>query len=192
METFDYADLLRDAYVVDSAAFTIPVQLLHPDAVVPEYQTAGAAGFDLHITEDIIVPANTVKIFYHTNPFDEDAHLDLTNYDFSLANDNHAVAGTGLAFEIPVGYELEIRGRSGLGFKYRIIAFNGTIDSDYRGEVKLLITNLGKEPISFKKGDRVAQGVIKKIDQATFVVTDKLSKTDRGAEGFGSTGVTKP
>jgi len=189
-ETFDYDDMLRDAYT-DGSELDVPIQRLHPDAIVPEYQTAGAAGFDLHITEDITVPANTVKVSHYTDSPDEYVPLDLVYSEFSLTNDNHAIAGTGWAFEIPVGYELEIRSRSGLAFKYRIISYNGTIDSDYRGEVKLLITNFGTEPISFKKGDRLAQGVIKKIDQVDFRVTDKLSDTNRGNGGFGSTGVSK-
>lgn len=141
----------------------VKVKKLSDDAVIPEYKTKGAAGFDLATNEDILIPSNT-------------------------SNFNSAIAGTGLAFEIPEGYELEIRGRSGNAFKYRVFSFNGTIDADYRGEVKLLLMNFGDKSITFKKGERVAQGVIKKIDQVKFVEVDELSDTDRGENGLGSTG----
>jgi dUTP pyrophosphatase len=97
--------------------------------------------------------------------------------------------GTGLAFEIPKGYELEVRGRSGLGFKHDVHVFNGTVDSDYRGEVKVRLYNLGNTPIKFNKGDRIAQAVIKKVEVVKFAEAEGLSETDRGENGFGSTGV---
>lgn len=156
----------------------VMVKKLHPDAIIPEFKTGGAAGFDLHTTEDITIPPNRV-IVKRTD----------TDLEFELANDNYAIAGTGLAFEIPDGYELEIRGRSGLAFNYRVTSYNGTVDSDYRGEVKLLLFNNGNQTITFKKGERVAQGIIKKIEQVNFIEADNLSETDRGIKGFGSTGV---
>lgn len=140
----------------------VKIKRLNSDAIIPEYKTSGAVGFDIHTTDDIYISTEQ--------------------------GNNSAIAGTGLVFEIPEGYELEIRGRSGNAFKYRVFSFNGTIDSDYRGEVKLLLMNFGCEPISFKKGDRVAQGVIKKIEQANFIETNVLSDTERGSGGFGSTG----
>jgi dUTP pyrophosphatase len=154
----------------------VKVKKLNDKAQFPEYKTKGAAGFDISTTEDIYIPANKAVLRH-------------AGGSVELLNHNHATAGTGLAFEIPEGYELEIRGRSGNAFKYRVFSFNGTIDSDYRGEVRLLLVNHGKEDIKFNAGERVAQGVIKKIDQAEFIETDELSDTDRGENGFGHTGL---
>lgn len=157
----------------------VKIKKLNSDAVTPEFKSKGAAGFDLSTNEDIFIPANNV--------------IEVPQWEepsvYTLANNNHGIAGTGLAFEIPEGYELEIRGRSGNAFKYRVFSFNGTIDSDYRGEVKLLLVNLSNEDISFVKGERVAQGVIKKIEQVEFIEVEELSDTERGAQGFGHTGL---
>jgi dUTP pyrophosphatase len=153
----------------------VKVKKLHPDAVVPFYATSGAAGFDLVATEDaILLPSWTEK--------DEEVG------ELYPVFEPKAI-GTGLAFEIPPGYELEIRGRSGLAFKHNVLSFNGTIDADYRGEVKLLLYNMGDEVFFVSKGDRVAQGIIKPIEQALFREVTELSDTDRGVGGFGSTGV---
>ncbi|MGG1263874.1 dUTP diphosphatase [Brevibacillus laterosporus] len=193
----DYDDYLADAVPLNDIALNysnsnttldVKVKILHDDAIIPKYQTAGAAGFDLHITEDITIPANRIQFDYFGDPDDPIDRSNFSKYQLSLTNNNHGVVGTGLAFEIPIGYELEIRGRSGNAFKYRVFAYNGTSDSDYRGEVKLLITNLGDTDITFKKGDRVAQGIIKKIEQALFTEVDELSSTERGNSGFGHTG----
>lgn len=102
------------------------------------------------------------------------------------------IIGTGFALEIPEGYELHIRPRSGLAFKHATHAFGGTIDSDYRGEIKVLL--MGEEPgqfISVKAGEPIAQGVIKPIVQVTFNVVHELSKTERGTKGFGHTSEKK-
>ena len=182
----------NDIAVTAERGVDIGIKVLSEDAIVPEYKTFGAAGFDLHITEDITIPANRIVVSCdHYDPYG-DSEPTINDYSFTLANDNHAVVGTGLAFEIPVGLEMEIRDRSGNMFKdIKILAFNGTIDSDYRGEVKLHITNLGKEDVTFKKGDRPAQGVIKRIEQVNFIEKEELSETERGADGFGSTGRNK-
>lgn len=180
----------NDIAVSAERGMEIKVKKLHEDAIIPEYKTIGAAGFDLHITEDVTIPAN--KIIIKSRPISyEDRYEEpsLSGLEFELSNDNHAVVGTGLAFEIPVGYEMEIRSRSGNVFKdIKVFAYNGTIDSDYRGEVKILLTNLGKQDVTFKKGERVAQGILKRIEQAHFVEAEELSETDRGTGGFGSTG----
>lgn len=140
----------------------VNIKKLHPKAVIPEYKTVGAAGFDLVAVEDVMAfPMNPVSV------------------------------GTGLAFEIPVGYELEIRSRSGLAFKSNVYAYNGTVDSDYRGEVKIQLTNMGNTVFLIEAGDRIAQGIIKPIQQVKFVEIDSLSETERGEKGFGSTGVSK-
>ncbi|AHD06474.1 dUTP diphosphatase [Paenibacillus larvae] len=149
----------------------IKIKKIHPDAVIPEYATAGAAGFDLVALEDVIIEPGDVKTIR-----------------------------TGLAFEIPVGYELQIRPRSGVSLKTKLRQPNsvGTIDSDYRGEVQLMFENtltklahLNVKLASYliQKGDRLAQGIIAPVERAKFTVVDELSGTERGAGGFGHTGV---
>lgn len=149
----------------------VKIKKLHPDAVIPEYATAGAAGFDLVALEDVIIEPGDVKTIR-----------------------------TGLAFELPVGYELQIRPRSGVSLKTKLRQPNsvGTIDSDYRGEVQLMFENtltklahLNVKLASYliQKGDRLAQGIIAPVERAKFTVVDELSDTTRGAGGFGHTGV---
>ena len=98
---------------------------------------------------------------------------------------------TNLIFEIPIGYEGQIRPRSGLAIKYNIGLINspGTIDSDYRGELKILLTNFGKEPFKVKFGDRIAQLVIAKVERVDIELAENLSKTKRDSGGFGHTGL---
>lgn len=139
----------------------IEVKKLSADAQIPAYQTAGAAGFDLHANEELI-----------------------------LHPGEREMVGTGLAFAIQEGYEVQVRPRSGLAAKHGITCLNspGTVDSDYRGEIKVILINHGQEPFSIKKGDRIAQGVIKQVVQAVFEEKEELSETLRGTGGFGSTG----
>jgi len=101
----------------------------------------------------------------------------------------HAVA-TGFAIEIPRGYEVQVRPRSGLAIKHGITCLNtpGTIDSDYRGEVKVILVNLGQEPFEVRRGERIAQLVPAPVLRANFVETTELAATARGSGGFGSTG----
>jgi len=101
-----------------------------------------------------------------------------------------ALVPTGLFFEIPEGYEIQVRPRSGLPLKHGIIVPNspGTIDADYRGEFKVILMNLGKEEFKIKRGDRIAQIMPAKVVRADFEETDSLSETKRGAGGFGSSG----
>ena len=130
---------------------------------LPAYETAHAAGMDLKafIAEPIILKPNT-----------------------------RALIPTGLFMEIPVGFEAQVRPRSGLAFKHGITVLNspGTIDADYRGEVKVLLINLGTEDIEIKTGERIAQMVIAKHETAEWEITTELSETNRGAGGYGSTG----
>lgn len=135
---------------------------LQNGASVPKYQTSGAAGFDLCATEDCTLGANEVKL-----------------------------VSTGLSVAVPEGYELQVRSRSGLAVKSKLVVLNspGTVDSDYRGEVKVILANLGSTPFNVLRGDRIAQGVIAPVVKADFVVVDELSATQRGSGGFGSTGV---
>jgi len=140
----------------------LKVKRLNNEAKIPAYQSEEAAGFDLHSIEDVVINPGERKLI-----------------------------GTGLAFEIEKGYEVQIRPRSGLAFKHGITVLNspGTIDSDYRGEIKVLLINLGNEKFEIKKGDRIAQAVIAPVIQAEIIEVDSLSDTKRGAGGFGSTGV---
>lgn len=146
----------------------VDLEILHPNAIVPKYQTIGAAGFDLHSLEDVVLKPKETKLIK-----------------------------TGLAFAVPVGYALDIRPRSGMSLKtkFRVANSPGTIDSDYRGEVCIIAENIdleldgiGSRDIKIKSGDRVAQGVFVRIEQGQFEVKDKLSKTKRGTGGYGSTG----
>jgi dUTP pyrophosphatase len=99
--------------------------------------------------------------------------------------------GTGLYMALPEGYEAMIRPRSGLAFKHGISVINtpGTIDADYRGEIKIALINFSKEPFSVNNGDRIAQMVINKYEQVTFKLTDSLETTERGTGGYGHTGI---
>lgn len=130
---------------------------------LPEYATNGAAGMDIraHLTEAV-----------------------------TLQPLERRLIPTGLFLEIPLGYEVQIRPRSGLAYKHGITVLNspGTIDSDYRGEVGVLLINLSSEPFVIENGERVAQMVVAAHEQASWKEVSELSDTNRGAGGFGSTG----
>ena len=130
---------------------------------LPKYQTMGSAGMDLY------------------------AHLSETVY---LKSGTQDLIPTGLHMELPQGYEAQIRPRSGLALKHGISIVNspGTIDSDYRGEIKVVLINHGKETLEINNGDRIAQMVIAKFEQITWNETDYLEETERGAGGYGHTG----
>jgi len=108
-----------------------------------------------------------------------------------LESGERALVPTGLAMALPAGFEAQIRPRSGLAYKHGLTVLNtpGTIDADYRGEVKVLLINHGKEAFTIKRGERIAQMIIAPITQPVFEVVEELSDTERGAGGFGSTGV---
>lgn len=139
----------------------VKIKKLHPGAVVPTYGTDGAACFDLYAV------------------------------DVQELHNGHMIkCSTGLAFEIPAGYEMQIRPRSGMMKNHGVMAFDGTIDADYRGCVDVLLYAVcfatgGQMP---KVGDKIAQAKISPVEQAQFEVVDELSDTQRGANGFGSTG----
>ena len=142
------------------------VRLAHnPDLPLPAYETAGAAGMDLRAA----VP--------------EEAPL-------VLRPGARTAVPTGLAFALPEGFEAQVRPRSGLALKSGVTVANapGTIDQDYRGELKALLINLGEEDFVIRRGDRVAQLVIAPVVQAAWRGVGDLDATDRGAGGFGSTG----
>lgn len=130
---------------------------------LPAYQSAGASGFDVR------------------------AQLSET---LTLQPGQRAMVPTGLSFEIPLGFEIQSRPRSGLAAKQGLSVLNtpGTIDADYRGEVKIILVNLGQEPITIADQERCAQLVLAPVYQADFQLVTDLSDTERGAGGFGSTG----
>lgn len=143
---------------------------LHPDAIVPKYQTEGAACFDLYAATvngmaqvgDVVYPGHQV------------------------------LCDTGIAFEVPDGYMLQVRSRSGLAFRHGIEAFHGTIDSDYRGTVQVLLTCAHMDddvpPVRINPGDRIAQACLMPCPRVEFEVCEHLTLTERGEGGFGSTG----
>jgi dUTP pyrophosphatase len=143
------------------------IRLSHGEGLeLPAYETKGAAGMDLRAAVEDGAP-------------------------MVLAPGKRALVPTGFIFEIPEGFEGQIRPRSGLAFKHGISCLNtpGTIDSDYRGEVKVLLINLGEEPFEITRGMRIAQMVVAPAIQARVNEISQASATARGAGGFGSTGV---
>lgn len=141
-------------------------RLAHAEGLaLPAYQTEEAAGFDL------------------VAALPEEAPID-------LRPGARALVPTGLVFEIPPGYEGQVRPRSGLALKHGVTVLNspGTIDADYRGEVKVILVNLGAEPFRVARGERVAQFVAAPVTRARLVVVEAVGETARGAGGFGSTG----
>ncbi|MEJ5245390.1 MAG: dUTP diphosphatase [Bacteroidota bacterium] len=134
------------------------------DLPLPTYQTSGSAGMDIYaaVNEPItILPRQTVLV------------------------------PTSLAIALPDGFEAQVRSRSGLAARYGVFALNapGTIDSDYRGEIKVILSNFGDEPFVVNRGDRIAQLVIARYEKAEFQLVDELPDTHRSDGGFGSTGI---
>lgn len=130
---------------------------------IPEYATEGAAGMDLRawLAEPLVLEPMERKMI-----------------------------PTGLFFEIPEGYEVQVRPRSGMAIKHGITCLNspGTVDSDYRGEIKIILINLSTEPHTINSGDRIAQMVVAKVEKAIFQTVGQLQSTTRGQGGFGHTG----
>ena len=143
------------------------VRLAHAqDLALPAYQSAGAAGLDLLAA----LEENTAIV---------------------LSPGKRALIPTGLVLELPEGFEAQVRPRSGLAAKHGVTVLNspGTIDSDYRGEVKVILINLGEAHFEIRRGERIAQLIVAPVVQAVVAAAPQLSKTKRGAGGFGSTGV---
>ncbi len=134
-------------------------------AIIPKYATAGSAGADIY-----------------ANIQDTDG--------LCLGPGQNALVPTGLFMEIPQGYEVQIRPRSGLAAKFGVTVLNtpGTIDSDYRGEVKVILINHGSKAYTVKDGDRIAQMVIASVIQCDFISVEEINSSERGVGGFGSTG----
>lgn len=128
---------------------------------IPSYATPGSAGMDICAADSVLI-----------------------------SKSERVLISTGYAVEIPEGYEIQVRPRSGLAIKHGITVLNtpGTIDSDYRGEIKIILCNLGHEDFQVRIGDRVAQLVLAPVVQASIELVENLSETIRAADGFGSTG----
>ncbi|WP_029918432.1 dUTP diphosphatase [Pelobacter seleniigenes] len=141
----------------------IQVKKLHEDAVLPRYMTDLAAGMDV---------------------------CAMVNEELRLQPGERCLVPTGLAFSIPVGFEIQVRPRSGLAIKHGIALVNspGTIDADYRGEVRIIMINHGHEEFVIQSGDRIAQLIVAPVCQAVLKEVDELDDTARGAGGFGHTG----
>jgi len=137
------------------------IKRIDKELPLPEYQTENASGMDIYSRIDIV-----------------------------LTPSNYTVVPTGISVEIPTGYEMQIRPRSGLAANYGIGILNtpGTIDADYRGEVKVILYNIGREPYNIKRGERIAQAVISPVVKAKIQEVETLGETPRGNGGFGSTG----
>jgi len=141
----------------------VKIKKLNPNALLPIYQTEHSAAMDAQACLDTPMTLQPME---------------------------RAMVPTGLAFEIPEGYEMQVRARSGLSIKHGIAMVNGvgTIDADYRGELNVLVINLGQEAFVIEPGMRIAQLLITKYDKVAWIETETLSETDRGEGGFGSTG----
>lgn len=133
------------------------------DIELPKYSTGGSAGMDVRAAVDDVIVLNPGET---------------------------KMIPTGLAIALEPGFECQVRSRSGLAAKHGIFALNapGTIDSDYRGEIKVILSNFGQEPFNINRGDRIAQLVIARYERIDWHEVDDLDKTERGAGGFGSTG----
>ncbi|MBC9786489.1 dUTP diphosphatase [Heliobacterium chlorum] len=156
----------------------ISAKQLHLDAIVPERQTPLASGFDLHVL-DAVSPRKTAA------PYNDDFKSVL------LLPTDRILVRTGIALQLPMGMEAQVRPRSGLALKHGVTVLNtpGTIDADYTGDIGVILINLGDEPIDISKGDRVAQLVFQPVfHDVVFLKSEKLDKTERNTAGFGHTG----
>ena len=144
------------------ASTQVRFKKLENDAILPVCKTEGDAGFDISSVENLNIKARS-----------------------------SAVVPTGLAMALPMGYEAQVRSRSGLAAKHMVAVLNspGTIDAGYRGEIKVILINHGDVDFKIEKGDRVAQLVFKKVEKVSLVEVNNLDETTRGAGGLGSTGV---
>ncbi|PDW23997.1 dUTP diphosphatase [Helicobacter pylori] len=142
----------------------IKIQKIHPNALIPKYQTEGSSGFDLHAVEEVTIKPHSVGL-----------------------------VKIGIRLSLEVGYELQVRTRSGLALNHQVMVLNspGTVDNDYRGEIKVILANLSDKDFKVQIGDRIAQGVVQKTYKAEFIECERLDETSRGSGGFGSTGVSR-
>lgn len=130
------------------------------EKLIPTYSTVGSSGFDLKASADYVIkPGDTILI------------------------------DTGISVELPSSYEIQVRPRSGLSYKTKLRVILGTVDSDYTGIIKVIATNTGDEPINILKYDRIAQGVVSRTERVKFIPAEDISPSERGSNGFGSSGV---
>ena len=142
---------------------TLSFRRIHPDAVMPAYAHASDAGMDVRSVRELVIPPG-----------------------------GRALVSTGLVVNLPAGYEAQVRPRSGLALKAGVTVLNspGTIDAGYRGEIGVILANFGQDDFKVNVGDRIAQLVIAPVLQPVVVEATEVDSTDRGAGGFGSTGVS--
>lgn len=142
---------------------TLSFRRIHPDAVMPAYAHASDAGMDVRSVRELVIPPG-----------------------------GRALVPTGLVVNLPAGYEAQVRPRSGLALKAGVTVLNspGTIDAGYRGEIGVILANFGQDDFKVNVGDRIAQLVIAPVLQPVVVEATEVDSTDRGAGGFGSTGVS--
>lgn len=162
-----------------STTINIPV-INKSNNKLPEYAHEGDAGFDLRANIEEIT---SINFLFNTIRYNDNTII--------INPGGRALIPTGLYMAIPKGYELQIRPRSGLALKYGITVLNtpGTIDAVYRGNIGIILKNDGAEPFVITHGDRIAQGVLNKIEKANFVETDSLDETDRADSGYGKSGI---
>lgn len=156
---------------------------------LPEYATSGAAAMDIRADlSRLSANKNDIKSYGIINKYgnNDDEHVKA----IIIYSNSRVLIPTGLFVEIPEGYQISIRSRSGIAFKEGLIITNGvgTIDSDYRGEIMIGLANISSEPQVIIDGERIAQMLLEKVNLITFVEVNELSDTDRGVNGFGSTG----
>lgn len=144
----------------------VQIKRLHPDALIPRYMTELAAGMDIHA-----LPQETIE----------------------LQPGERCLVPTGLAMAIPAGFEVQVRPRSGLAIRHGVTLLNtpGTIDADYRGEIQIIMINLGQKAFQIAQGDRIAQLIVAPVCQAKLEEVATLSETGRGSGGFGHTGTAQ-
>ena len=171
------------------------------DNVDPEYAHDTDAGFDLRANEDVTINPSKLELTKETMTFpkvENGVHTGFINKEIVTGAEYNSpetkIVGTGLYFEIPQGFEIQVRSRSGLAAKSHVEVLNGpgTVDEGYRGEIKVILTNHGTEPLVIKKGDRIAQAVIASVTAKRVIKFTKVERisvdTDRGSAGLGSTG----
>jgi len=155
------SEIEQEPKIIPQRPVTVRVKLLSPDAKMPQVARAGDVAYDLY-----------------------------SSVDYELKPRERYAVPTGIAIEIPEGYEGQVRPRSGLAMKEGVTVLNtpGTIDSGYRGEVRTIMINLGDRPFKITKGMRISQLAIRPVPEVEFIEADRLSDTERGEGGFGSTG----
>ena len=142
-------------------SLSVKIQRVHPDAKIPVKVHDDDSGYDLFAVEDVLIPAG-----------------------------DRVLVPTGIRIAVPEGYEAQVRPKSGIALKKGVTVLNtpGTVDAGYRGDVGVILVNLGKTEVRIGKGEKVAQLVFQKVEHAVFESVDSLERSERGAGGFGSTG----